>query len=167
MKRLLCILFLLTCSLNSFAFVALGCGNESIFENDSDELKNRVLLVKEDVTPIHCERLGNGNGYVPDYDVEITGIGLGLRGALAGEALTIICPTVRKEALGVETFVNKKGKLKKGTTTFYGIKASAIALLGVDGAVFANGKGGFCVLVGVTALGLGASVTGAKMTIKN
>lgn len=156
----------------SHAFVTLFCFNSNNpADVDDDDSMNSTALIKEDVI-FECSTLrfdldsSTGLSETHHYFVHLEGFGLGLRGAWF-EGATILCPTVRKAALGVDTFVNKKGVSKEGTTEFYGVKASAAALFGgADAAAFMNAKGGMCFLTGVQLVGLGAGVAATRMTVE-
>jgi hypothetical protein len=182
MKNLLMALLIigtLGVSSNSRAAVTLLCALDTTPDQGwgmDDEYNrntsvNHQYLFLERVTDLNCisPKITNesttGVGEKDEYSVQIEGFGLGIRIA-AMEALTIVCPTVRARALGVETFVNKRGKIKKGAETFYGVKATAAMAIGVDGAVFANNKGGICVLVGAQLAGFGAGVSFPKITFE-
>lgn len=99
------------------------------------------------------------------FKVTISNTGIGFFGA-SQEGLTIICPTVRAKALGLDSFINKNGMTKKGITELYGVRASAGFIVGADAAVFASKGGGFCALVGVNGVSMGALAAGAKMTVE-
>jgi hypothetical protein len=159
-------------STSSHAFVELFCtGSASPADYEDDNSFNRTAVIKElvnltCVTPKIDMHQTTGLGVSHTYKVTIEGVGLGLRAAWY-EMNTIICPTVRSSALGVDFFYNKRGKKKAGVQHFYGIKASAEALIGGgDAAVFANGTGGVCVLAGVQIMGLGAGISVPKITFE-
>lgn len=118
----------------------------------------------QDMHLLYAEKV-EGNCYVKDLDArgdnfgktkddlhfKITGFGPGLKYIML-EPFLLICPTA----------------LAKNLTkhAFYGVKATASAVvIGADVGVFANKKGGTCVLAGLP-LGGGAGVSGAKLTFK-
>ncbi len=111
------------------------------------------------------EETQSGLGFDDDYyNVTIQGKGLGIR-VTSIEGLMITCPTVRRKALGLEEFTNKRGKVKKGVTKLHGVKVAASALVGVDVGLFVNGKGGICLLKGITFGSIGLGISGAKMEV--
>ncbi len=122
MKKLLLSLILLILSSQAFSSVVLLCAQDD----------GAAYLGLNDRSYFECTSLRfkgvdldhNHSGIVvdqEDYSVSFEGVGVG---AFAGMgALMINCPTVRRKALGVESFINKKGKKKKGVQKFVGVKA--------------------------------------------
>lgn len=95
----------------------------------------------------------------------IEGWGLGKRWAL-GEMLSLTCPTVREQALGVSSYTAKNGKVKNGMTDFYGLKVSAGIGLGADLGIFGNERLGVCILAGFQVLSIGFGVSTPSIHIE-
>lgn len=169
MKNLMLVISVIISINSSYGFVQLFCGTDENFFGD-DNNQNHHVLLKESVQ-MDCSTLKfnkdtvTGLDVKDDYRVTISGIGLGFRVA-DSEIATIICPTVRKKSLGVEEFLTKKGKVKKGIKDFYGLKIAGGALaIGGDLGIFGNEKFGTCTLTGIQVFTVGVGVSGAKMTI--
>lgn len=79
---------------------------------------------------------------------EIDGIGPGFR-VDALENIMFFCPTALRKNLTLNDF--------------YGVKAEASALIGPDVGVFANKRGGTCILIGVASRAIGAGISGARL----
>ncbi|GEM_PF-6135082 len=137
----------------SFASIRLDC-SQSFFSADIHQTKNLKTKIE-----YKCQSED------ADYDVTLTGYSLGIHESLASTA-TIICPTVRKAALGVKEFTNKKGKVRRGTQTFGGVNVDVGIVAGVEVGTFANAKGGICQLIGLSILSFGVDVGGVKMKVE-
>jgi len=185
MKNVILSLLFVSLSSPASASVELICRSNRVFGDgnyhDVKDASNFNLAVRESVA-FQC----SSNRFSPHFTTEtLTGIdprldqvtyygeleGKGLGARWTGwEGFTIICPTVRRKALGVESFEvtkrNGEKRTRKGTKNFYGIKASVGLVFGLDGAVFANGRGGVCVLGGAQFLTAGFGVSGMKLNIE-
>jgi hypothetical protein len=128
----------LTCSSNEAGTARYNVGGE-----------NRHVLLEEGLTG-RCNVHNPINLQIEDVlEFTIEGYGPGFRiNAFGGFTLT--CPTALRKNL-----------LRK---PFIGVKASAAAILGADVGVFANSRGGTCILTGLSAGAIGAGVSGAKLT---
>lgn len=134
----------------SFAFANLFCV--------SDEPLDKTGVVMEE--GFECVT-AKGHG----YSVTFEGYGFAVGGELV-TGLSITCPNVRHRALGVESFINSRGKTKKGVMKFVGVKAEGIFLVGATAGVFMNKNGGMCTVEGLSAFGIGGAVDGLVMTIE-
>ncbi len=83
------------------------------------------------------------------YTANITGLGLGLEGTGGNAFVYIDCGSS-------ETITNPD---------FYGIKAGAGFLVGVDVAAFANTTDGICIMSGGAGLNLGAQVSASRLSL--
>ena len=154
MKKLIILATLLFAQV-SFAGIKLDCAQNYLRAefHKTDRLKTTVNYSCQSETD--------------DFDVTISGYSIGIFEAVASTAV-LSCPTVRKAALGVKNFVNKKGKSRKGTQTFVGVHADVAVFAGLEIGAFANSRGGLCQLLGVSIMALGADVGAVKMkVIKN
>lgn len=136
MKKLL-VLFTLLLSISSFAEL-LTCSTKPRI---SDDYGAGIY----DVLELNCE----GKSSKQDFKVEISGFGLALRFDQLKKS-TLVCPF--REGIDVEG-------------TYYGIKAEAAVLVGLNTGIFYN-KTQSCILTGASLGGLGASLVGATMVIE-
>lgn len=156
MKYVMSSLLLICISSSSFA-MTLFCNAVEGFERGPDV--NRHILIKESIGGTCTHKLNLARPGVDDLAendlglsqvvyFRLDGFGPGLS-VQAGEFFTIICPTVK--------FAN----ITKNP--FFGIKAEAGFIAGADAGLFANKRGGACLVLGASAGSFGASVVGAKL----
>lgn len=152
MKKILLTFITLTSISANAAFLTCEADNEDRpHRYYAHGEKNEHLLIKEKIK-------GLCNVYNPkNFEIEevlaftIEGYGPGLRYFLH-ESFILTCPSALRRNL------QKK--------PFYGVKAAAAALIGVNAGVFANSRGGTCIMTGYSASAIGAGIAGTKLTFE-
>lgn len=174
------LLGLIAFSTTTHASIILYCEPTNGYSNDTlyyPEANTHILLKEKVSLDCSSHRLKDidvsseyDSGIDLDFDndyfkVDIEGMGLGLR-YTGLEGIMISCPTIKRDAMGVKEYTNKKGEVKEGTTVLKGLKASASVMFGADVGAFVSKKGGTCLLTGFNNMSIGVGVSGAKMTVK-